>query len=332
MSIVTDLLAPLVVLGIRDGRGRLDFLSVADSFMQPTAAYDISIDNESRSVIIDFRDSNLVALKLAGDACRLASASFQTIGSVTREFEDRDSAVWALVKIYYAAFYAGNALLRLFGESCSFFDRHHVDRLRSTASAYGLSPTFALETGLYHCVLDEQSTALSCVRIRAGAGGAHESFWLTFAKCLDRVSKTALLNSQSEPNSQSAYDKLISLEEVTKRRAGFSWLSAIRNDLQYRQHYGVWFPAKIKAKDRDNLSRAARAWNGDPMNIDLTVGARSALSEFTAACSFIVALCHSLLTRIAETSRAGKQSFVHYGPMALLHDARTRNSSLKKAV
>ena len=145
------------------------------------------------------------------------------------------------------------------------------------------------------------------------------------------MSKTALLNSQSDPSSQSAYDKLVSLEEITKRRAGFSWLSAIRNDLQYRQHYGVWFPAKIKARERDRLSRSARAWNGDPMNIDLTVGARSTLSEFTAACSFIIALCHSLLARIAETSSAGKQSFVNYGPMAILHDARARNTSPKKA-
>ena len=89
--------------------------------MQPTAAYDISIDNEKRAVTIDFRDSNLVALKLAGDACRLALASFQTIGSVTREFDERDNAAWALVKIYYSAFYAGNAILRLFGQVLLFF-------------------------------------------------------------------------------------------------------------------------------------------------------------------------------------------------------------------
>jgi glucokinase len=44
------------------------------------------------------------------------------------------------------------------------------------------------------------------------------------------------------------------------------------------------------------------------------------LGDFVATCIFIVALCHTMLARIAERSTAGTKSFVCLGPMSFLRD------------
>jgi hypothetical protein len=103
-----------------------------------------------------------------------------------------------------------------------------------------------------------------------------------------------------------------------------SVLSGVRNDLQYRQHHGVWFPARLKQSEKQSLSRLIADWQHDPMDIDLDMRRLGLLGDFVAASIFIVALCHTMLARIAERSPAGPKSFVRVGPMAFVHDIGAR--------
>src|ERR1700678_2287839 len=123
MSVAADFLAPLVVRDLHGLYGRSSFLSIPDAIISPTAAYDLAFDKASGAIVADFRDPEATAAMMAGDACRLASAAFQTLASVDSELSERDNVAWGLVKLYYGAFYAGNALIRLFGESGSFFHK-----------------------------------------------------------------------------------------------------------------------------------------------------------------------------------------------------------------
>jgi hypothetical protein len=275
--------------------------------------------------VIDFRDSRLLSVALAADCCRLSGASFQTICLASAEITQRDSLAWGLVKLYYSAFYAGHTLIRLFGEGCSFFDRTHVERLTEIGDAFGRERQFSIDSGLYRCVLDPTSTTLKCTRARGG--GAHEAFWGIFGTRIRSIADSVLSGSLSQIESQAVFSQLDSFIDIIRRKTGYGWLSFLRNDVQYRQQYGVWFPGNINVGDRRILSRLATEWQRDPMLIDLGVRRVGLLGEFVSSCVFVVALCHTMLTRLADRSSAGQRSFVVVGPMAFLNDIRPRHGS-----
>ena len=77
---------------------------------------------------------------------------------------------------------------------------------------------------------------------------------------------------------------------------------------------------RLKQREKQSLSRLIADWRRDPMSIDLDMTRLGLLGDFVAACIFIVALCHTMLARIAERSTAGTKSFVCLGPMLFLND------------
>lgn len=83
----------------------------------------------------------------------------------------------------------------------------------------------------------------------------------------------------------------------------------------------------LKQHERQSLSRLISEWQRDPMEIDLDMRRLGLLGDFVAACIFIVALCNTMLARIAERSTAGPRSFVHLGPMAFVNDIEARSNA-----
>lgn len=108
---------------------------------------------------------------------------------------------------------------------------------------------------------------------------------------------------------------------TTSEASSASWLSNVRNAVQYRHTHGVWFPFQLLKSDRRILSRLAGRWDGDPLAIPLTTGSCGDLGAFVAGCTFVVAFfCRSLIARIAERGKRGRaESFVHYGPQRYLN-------------
>jgi len=319
MSLAADALQPFIVRELASLSGRARGSTLAEVIVSETAAYYLTFDNAAQSLTLDFAEPNYLIEAFAADCCRFSLAAFQTISQVSTEIMQRDSVAWSLIKVYYSAFYAGHALLRIFGEACSFFDRQHCMRLVEVGLALGQRPAFTVDSGLYRCTLNQTSTALTCVKTR-GAAGVHEAFWTVFGSRVQSLSEATLAGTLVQRDAQAVFIQLGALINIVRRRAGYSWLSGIRNDLQYRHHYGVWFPAKLKQNDKLSLSQLIRDWQRDPMEIDLDMRRLGLLGDFVAACIFIVALCHTMLVRIAERSAAGDQSFVRLGPMWFLND------------
>ncbi len=319
MSLFADALQPFVLSHLSSVTGRLGLKTLPDTLVEPLAAYDLNFDDVHEAIVVDFRASEPVALALAADACRLSCASFQTVSLAVNEMLHRDGMAWSLVKLYYAAFYAGNALLRLFGESCSYFDRRHALRVRQLADALGRTPQFAIEVGLYQCIVDQSGTWFSSRKIRAGAGGAHEAFWLVFGSKMQAVGEAVLQGGILQTDAQSVFVQLEQFRLMLARRTGFAWLSALRNEIQYRHEHRVWFPEQLRTRERERLSRRAAEWQNDPMSIRLDEG-NTALEEFISCCAFTVALSYTMLARVAERSTAGPRSFIRVGPLAFIND------------
>lgn len=242
MSLIADAAQSLMVQGIIGIKGRLDVISVPDAILSPRAAYDLDFDNTRQCVLFDFRDTDQIVTAVASDCCRLAGSAFQTISTLTGDTFEKSILPWELVKLYYSAFYAGQTIIRLLGEGCSFLDNRHISRIDAFGKAIGKIPDFKIDAGLYRCALDSTASKLTCIRI---AGGTHESFWSVFGEHIETAARKVLIGPLVPSDAQAVFSKLESFSRLIHRHGSYNWLSALRNDLQYRHLYSVWFPSSM---------------------------------------------------------------------------------------
>lgn len=319
MPLIAAALLPSIVTHLGNVGSGAPSMTLADLVTATGSGYDIGLV-APKMLSLDFREPTPIAAALASDCGRFSCAAFQSMAEISTEMDARDKVGWALVKLYYAAFYAGHALVRTLGEGCSFFYRRHVDRIASVADASGILPQLRLDAGLYHCVLSPSASVVTYAKAASTSGGAHEAFWLVFGNKLRTVADSVLTGPLPTADAQAVYTQLDQLLQLINRKGGFSWLSGVRNDLQYRLQHNVWYPETMRAKDRRDLGRIAGQWARDPLTIDLSNRRRGLLGEFSLACAFIVALCREVFGLIADRSSKGRKSFARTGPMAFLSD------------
>ena len=326
MSIVVDAIQPFLVPGLPTVEGRPKAVSISDLIgRQRTAGFDLDFDNDTREIITDFRESSAILNAVAFDSSRFASAAFQTIVNLPTDITNKDRTAWSVIQAYYAAFYAGHTILRLLGESCSYFDRSHITRITSLANAIGRIPEFTLKATAYHCLLNSTATVIRSASLRDGAGGAHEAFWKVFGLRLKEINGKILMGTMGEVERQVVFDKLETFREniSADNAPSFSSLSIIRNNIQYRHGMDVWLPSSLRKDDRQRLGRLLAQWTRDPVTIDLDVG--GVLGKFSTTCAFLISVCKHLLIRIAERAPATARSFARLGPLMLaptnLHSA-----------
>ena len=316
MSLAADAMQPFTVRGLTALRGRPSGMTISDLIgRQKIVGYDLDFDVANQTIQADFRGPEAIVDSIASDSIRFASAAFQTVNTVSKDIVDKHGIAWSLVRMYYSAFYGGHALIRLLGESCSFFDRSHIARISALGFALGKIPGFRLEAAAHRCLVNSSATVITCRSLRGGTGGAHESFWSMFGARLKYVSEELLKGPLPPGEAQLVFAKVNDLlRSLSGHRAPLhSWLSIIRNDVQYRHHFGVWLPCEVSKKDREQLGRLAEQWKRDPMDIDVGLTHAGPLGEFVVSCALIIALCRVLLTRISERSTEGGRSFITSG-------------------
>jgi hypothetical protein len=314
MSLIADAFQPFFVNGILSITRGIGLPSIPDSILSPRAAYDLDFDKAHRRVLFDFRAPDFLATAVASDCCRFSGSAFQTVSSISRVTFEKNTMPWELVKLYYAAFYSGHTIIRLLGESCSFFDRRHIERIDEFAQAIGKAPGFLIDAGSYRCTVDASATKVTCTKNNRGT---HEAFWGIFGDRIEAATENVLLGPLVPVDAQSVFHQLEAFKRLMRRNGSYRWLSTLRNDCQYRHHHDVWFPSSIRKRERDMLSRLAAQWRADPMTVDLDTARFGLLGEFTIACAFIISLCRSLIRRIVERCPRGR-SFLNYGPMAFI--------------
>ncbi|MFC7554059.1 hypothetical protein ACFQU7_20415 [Pseudoroseomonas wenyumeiae] len=283
------------------------------------AAFDLNFDDDNLEIITDFQESSAILNAVASDSARFASAAFQTIRRASIDVGDKERISWGIIQSYYASFYAAHAVSRVLGLSCSYFDRSHVQRIRNLGVALGRNPAFRVKSGAYLCGVHSNSTVIKSKNLQDVAGGSHEVFWNLFSDILDNLSVKMLDGNLSIIERQAVYAKLQSLRQVLQSRNAplSSWLSVVRNDVQYRHKHKIWLPENIRAQERDRVSRILEQWKRDPMDVDIGFHLGGDLQEFSAAVAFIIAVCKAIFLRIAERSPRPAQSFAKLGPLAL---------------
>lgn len=317
MSAAADALQPQLVRELLALRGRGLRSHFADVLIDaPRSGYHLDFDVGAGSITVDFGEPTFLGAALGADASRFAAAAFWSFKGVPADVENAERLAWGLIRAYYAAFYAGHAVLRLLGRSCSYLETRHVQRIRQLADALGNTPPFVIGAGLYSCQFDAGQTGFTMIHARGRVGGAHETFWEIFDGFLGEITEEVLLARIAPSDARNVFLKLESLRKITKRGAGASWLSSVRNEIQYNHIRGVWWPQSVNRTTRGILSRAAEQWSRDPMEIDVESPPGAEMGSFVMACAFLTALCREVLKRVADRSSEGANSFAR-GTLAL---------------
>jgi hypothetical protein len=323
MSILVDALQPHIARGFFELRGAA---TTTLDVLIGTGFYP-SFDSNRDIWELDFRSPESAPQFLAHECARFACASFQTYYDVDDALQEANRLPWALVKAYYAAFYAGHSILRALGLSCTYIDGGRAAKLREVVQSYGIAIPFV--GGLYSTSITESGTAIRFENIGQGHGGTHEAFWRMFHRRLHRVEEDVLTGTLPLVDAQNVNVALGRLRAIlTNRQKDGSWLSSVRNEVQYRQAMGVWYPGcRVDSRDMAVLRGIARGWLGDPLVVDLDGKRAGILSDFLGGCAFLVALCRALLDRIGERGTLGRrQSFAHFGPLRYLRTRKVRGT------
>jgi hypothetical protein len=323
---MADALQPSMVGSLLSIKGRQPQMTLSDVIISNKSAYTLDFDATSQSIMLDFRDSDFISSVTASDCSRLSTSALQTI-SMLDNYDNKSRLPWNLIQLYYSAFYAGHALVRLLGEGCCWLESTHVTHIGNLGAIIGKPPPFKIQAGSYKCAIEDGATRLSWTKVAGGSkGGSHEAFWNVFDERIRVVAENVLTGPMVRAESQLVFYKLNSLRELALRNGSVSWLSRTRNDLQYRLTHDVWYPSSIQKHRLSSLDRLASQWQNDPMTIDLdTASNLETIGEFSTACAFIISLCRTMLIRIHERNSGKSKSFISFGPIAFLNSSKMRS-------
>ncbi len=262
----------------------------------------------------------------AAEVTRIATAAFETMNH-RRIDESSKSVAWILIEHYYAAFFAAHALLRMTGLGCGPIGKSQTTSIMRVASGWGVHTPKTMSGGLYQFCFSAQTTTFSGT---AMSGSPHEGFWVLFDSRLKEIS-SAVLNPSTALTLDTASRQSVStkLDELRRNlnylNAGkASWLTQIRNSINYDHRLATWYPYTGRQKYYDDLRARFGAWQGAAMDVDLSSYGAEDLLRFQSTCNFILAMCRESIEEMSLRCSAGK-SFHQFGALAFLNMSRGSN-------
>lgn len=259
----------------------------------------------------------------------MASAAFESFYTISAPANLTKSSGWGAITAYYASFFAAHSIVRIFGRTCTQLDTAHVQFI-SKVGSYTNPEVVNHGSGLYYGVWDEANSTLRFEKSSGGVvGGAHEVTWKLFLDTLSDL-RDSLLAPQATGLLSDLQAAALDLDSIKSAlcEGGFnngSWLSSIRNRVNYRHDFDAWFPyGKPNQHYQDIWNAGIGRWLRPPLPIKKIPIRGRELERLMELSGAIVALCRCLIEHIGETSFT-RRSFVEYGPKSLLTIARKQS-------
>lgn len=276
-------------------------------------------------VLLDVsNNTDSLAEAIASEVSRFSCATYESLLDAEPGLHADRALGWALVRYYYATFYAAHALLRISGQSVTMISPQTASKLNIIGGQYfGISP--GVTTGLHLVRVDPHNRSRVSIRkIGGGGGGSHEEMWKLFLDLVMELEGQLILTQGQSQDALHAVQTLTDLRKQLCRRGknNGSWLSSVRNDLNYRHDHGVWYPYKVTSKVATSLITRMQRWL--PGAVDgYEIGRVSdELGCFVDSCNVMTRLLTAALSDLSMRSTKTRYSFVDRQPFKLL---RLRN-------
>lgn len=289
---------------------------------------------------ITLYDINEFIQAWAGDVVRLSSASLETVNNISESIKSKKFLAWQLVQYYYSAFYAAHATLKI----CSFglvqIDNNIISNIKRVASSCGNRLIGQINKGLYCVELNPSQSKVVFYKIKR-YDDSHRGLWNRYADFIDVLRGISVVTGShdsmcvrawngSEPLPKSVYSQLprsdaeviVQRLELVKKtmdiRGDNNWLSSVRNNINYNQNYGVWFPYKEFQSKYDKLVSMSSLYMNMATSDVLKYDHGYDLEEFVKCCQIIMAINRELLIDL-ESRHPSNKSFLKSGPIYLIN-------------
>jgi hypothetical protein len=274
-----------------------------------TATYAPTATEKSIRLIGIDRQNFLEAL--GSDINRIATAASETLLNIVEVDGLPNSLAWPYVKLYYSALFYAHSLLRVWGRSPSYFRILELAQLRSLLTAYSVKSPYKLQTGQYILIADGDPSSVE-LQIDDSGGGSHESVWRGLIKALTDL-QYAVANSPYRSVDKMIVDadlKLI-LSLVSNNGKNYAWPSHMRNEIQYKQSEGVWYPYRGRAKSTTLQQEVLAILRGTTDLSKIISAAGSDLELFRSACTATICLVRGVIADMSAVG--GSKHFLRHG-------------------
>lgn len=269
-------------------------------------------------------NTDSLADAIASEVSRFSCAAYESLLDAEPGPHADRALGWALVRYYYATFYAAHALLRISGQSVTMVSQQTALRLNAVGGQYlGMSP--GMTAGLHLVRIDPQNrSCVSVSKIGGSSGGSHEEMWRLFLALVVELEGQLILTQGQSQDALLAVQTLIELRKQLCRRgkSNGSWLSSVRNDLNYRHEHGVWYPYRVTGKAATSLIFRMRRWLPTAPDGYEIGKVNDDLGCFVDSCNVMTRLLTAALFDLSSRATKTRSSFVDRKPFKLL---RLRN-------
>ncbi|WAG06507.1 hypothetical protein NRZ30_15710 [Aeromonas jandaei] len=264
----------------------------------PLKAFD---KGKAKEFELVFQQTEHLYAALANDCNRFAQAAIESMWCVGQIDKLPKSTGWATVQMYYSAFFAVHAILRIFGRACTQLEDSHVRKVIQIASATNMGgDATKIESGFYISIINGSKIEYKKLQ------DSHADTWWSFSNLLTWI-LNELPNTTGLGEHKVKAAELISDIKSAISKSGASkgnWPSQIRNKINYQHSHGVWYPYKSALHVHEQILRNAE-WLKNPESFDLNVRTNDVQFLFNLTNS-ILSLMYQLLKYGYE--RAGKVS------------------------
>ncbi|WP_147310551.1 hypothetical protein [Cupriavidus taiwanensis] len=279
------------------------------------------LPNPAGSLRLDVSAANdALAEALAGEIARFSCAAYESLLDARAPLQDSRSLGWPLVRYYYASFYAAHAILRIAGTTVTMISPQTASLLNRVGGQYlGLPPQ--ISSGLHTLQVDQTDPGkVQLTKIGSSNGGSHEEMWKLFLALMLQLEDQIVLTIGGAKDAQATVQVLSELRNQLCRqgKANGAWPSTVRNNVNYRHEYGVWYPYKLKTRLSTELHARMARWSPqDPNGFEIGRSANE-LACFIDICNVLAQLLTSALTDISRRTTSAKAGFVDRLPFKLL--------------
>lgn len=255
---------------------------------------------------------------LAREVDRFLCAMCESFAELNPSTFAARSISWPLIKAYYASYFAAHALLRMTGRCVTQVDNALSQSVMRSLLSSGSAPAWQITTSQYFVRYDENQQLLTFEDKHAAKGGSHQFVWKKFGELL-----TELISSSKAMGSAYQQEMLL-LERMSdnltsqQKVADYSWLSGIRNSVNYGFSHSVWFP--FDGTDSRQAKRLIKMLKCDSETVFASTSSitQTELEKFCETATFLVSFANSAANAIVRRSSGRPFLTKSYGKLQRL--------------
>lgn len=278
-----------------------------------------------KKAVLDVHDHAELVDALVNDFISLSTAAFESAISVEVRGKEPDGCAWQVVSYYYSAYFAANAIMRLAGFICTNLEADVCAEINERALLYGyggLDERSKVAPAVFYGLFSSsRSPSLFFQSLSGVRGGVHIQFWAGFQRFLDAVASELKSSPLPTTDKKVAKKEIQDLRDALTRsnRPNGSWLSEVRNAVNYRFEGGVWYPYR-SGVDGNVLRSQLRTGVAGQSGLLAATSSDHDCKRLVSVSAFLLRWIKSSLEVVDVNARQGKRRRIREGPLAFSAD------------